>query len=487
MIPQQRIRRVNGGTVNEQGEYVLYWMIAHRRLTWNFALQRAAEEARRLRRPLLILEALRLGYPWASDRFHRFILDGMAEHRRELGHGPVAYYPHVELEPGQSKGLLATLSRRACLVVTDNYPCFFQPRMVAAAGRQLDVLLEEVDANGILPLAAPGKIFARAHDFRRWWQQELLDHLEPWPAAAPLETLDSTPRLALDQRWTDRWPLAPATLLDGDALHLTSLPIDHGVAPAESIGGALAAQQRWQSFLRHGLSGYHERRREVDPSRTSGISPYLHFGHIAAHQLLYDILASEEWTPAQLELSAVRPGQREGWWGLSEGAEAFLDQLISWREVGFNFCWHRDDYHRYDSLPPWALTTLREHEEDERPELYTPNQLDRAETSDTLWNATQRQLVEQGTIHPYLRMVWGKKILEWSESPQQALATMTELNNRYALDGRDPNSYNGLSWILGRYDRAWGPERPIFGKIRYMSSLNTRRKLDVEEYIARFS
>ena len=166
--------------------------------------------------------------------------------------------------------------------------------------------------------------------------------------------------------------------------------------------------------------------------------------------------------------------------------QSFLDELITWRELGYNMCAHRDDYDQYESLPDWARKTLEEHESDRREFCYEQSEFESATTHDKLWNAAQNQLVSEGQMHNYLRMLWGKKILHWSESPRAALATMIELNNKYALDGRNPNSYSGIFWVLGRYDRAWGPEREIFGKIRYMSSENTARKLKVKTYIQHY-
>ncbi len=171
---------------------------------------------------------------------------------------------------------------------------------------------------------------------------------------------------------------------------------------------------------------------------------------------------------------------------MAASAEAFLDQLVTWRELGYNMCVHRPDYDRYESLPDWARATLELHAPDRRDPTYTLDQFAAAETHDPVWNAAQRQLVRDGALHNYLRMLWGKKILEWTESPREALDVMIELNNRYALDGRDPNSYSGIFWMLGRYDRAWGPERPIFGKIRYMSSDSTIRKLKMKQYLERY-
>lgn len=185
--------------------------------------------------------------------------------------------------------------------------------------------------------------------------------------------------------------------------------------------------------------------------------------------------AAAGWDPSRL---ADRPtGRREGWWGLPPGAEAFLDELVTWRELGYGFCFHRADYDRYASLPDWARRTLDDHAVDRRPELYSRRALETAATADPVWNAAQHQLLVDGRIHNYLRMLWGKKVLAWSRSPRAALLTLIELNNKYAVDGRDPNSYTGIFWTLGRFDRPWGPVRPIFGTVRYMSSSATLRKL----------
>jgi deoxyribodipyrimidine photo-lyase len=176
-----------------------------------------------------------------------------------------------------------------------------------------------------------------------------------------------------------------------------------------------------------------------------------------------------------------------GFWNLGVNAEAFMDQLMTWREIGFNMCARQDNYDRYDSLPDWAKKTLKDHAKDKRPYVYTLEEFESARTHDSLWNAAQRQLVAEGRIHNYLRMLWGKKILHWTQSPQEALEVMIHLNNKYALDGRDPNSYSGIFWVLGRYDRAWGPEREIFGKIRYMTSESTRSKFSVKGYLQRYA
>jgi deoxyribodipyrimidine photo-lyase len=478
-----RIHPVNGAPVDPAGRHVLYWMIAARRVRFNPALERAAAWARELGRPLVVLEALRLDYPWASERLHRFIVDGMADTRRRLRGRPVAYHPYVEPERGAGRGLLAALAEEACVVVTDAYPTFFLPRMVAAAGARIDRRLEAVDGNGLLPMTAPGKEVGTAYAFRRIVQKTLADHLDDLPLDDPLAEAIPPPQ-PLPEAVAERWPAATTELLDGDDGAWSALPLDRSVPRASLRGGAGAAEATLGTFLDARLRDYATARNRPDEEGASGLSPYLHFGHLSAHQVFLELMARERWTPE--DLSPRADGRRSGWWGVGESAEAFLDQLVTWRELGFNLCHHRDDHDRFSAVPEWARTTLVEHAADPREHLYSRDELAAAATHDPLWNAAQRQLTREGRLHNYLRMLWGKKILEWTPSPQQALEIMLDLNNRYALDGRDPNSASGILWILGRFDRPWGPERPVFGKVRYMSSANTARKLPVRGYLERY-
>jgi deoxyribodipyrimidine photo-lyase len=229
---------------------------------------------------------------------------------------------------------------------------------------------------------------------------------------------------------------------------------------------------------------YAEARNDPDAEATSGLSPWLHFGHISSFEVIRALLRREGWTPGRLAPRVS--GHRMGFWGVSPPAEAFLDQIVTWRELAFVTCAHRPDHDRYESLPAWARMTLEKHATDPR-RVYAYDELAAGRTSDRIWNAAQRQLVEHGTIHNYLRMLWGKKILEWSPTPREALEVMLDLNDRYALDGRDPNSVSGILWCLGRYDRPWGPERPVFGTVRYMSSESTRRKVALERTLSRYA
>ena len=484
-VPEVRVRRLNDGEPNPAGRYVLYWMTSYRRTRSNFALERSAEWAARFSVGVVVLEALRCDYRWASDRFHRFVLDGMQDNLEALSGRPgVTYFPYVETETGGGRGLLQELASQAAVVVTDDYPTFFIPAMLAAAGSRVQVRLEAVDSNSLYPMHATAKAYPTAYSFRRYLQKSLPTHLERVPAADPTSALEGLPAPVLPESVLRRWPDA-SRWLTSLGLDLAELPIDHSIGPAEIRGGPRAARARLEDFLGHKLARYAEDRNQPDADAASGLSPYLHFGHISTHTVLERLARHEEWTPS----FADRPtsGKRAGWWGMSPSAEAFLDELVTWRELGFNMAANRADHREYDSLPEWARVTLADHAGDPRPHLYSMEQLEGAETADEIWNAAQRQLRREGVIHNYLRMLWGKRILEWTENPREAAGVMIQLNNRYALDGRDPNSYSGIYWCLGRYDRPWGPERPIFGKIRYMSSKNTARKLRLREYLERYS
>jgi len=479
--PDLRLTLRTGGPIDAGGAFVLYWMTAARRTQFNFALERAVAHARRLQRPLVILDDLRTGRQWDSDRLHRFVLDGMADLSRRLAGKPLLYYPYVEPAKGSGDGLVPALAEHACVVVADAYPCSYWPKVVEGAARRVRVRLEQVDSCGLLPMLAASKVYKTAASFRRFLQTALPEHLSAMPVKAPLAHVD-LPRLkALPPEVARRWPRASEDLLAGKPASLARLPIDHGVGPAPARGGETAAARTLRTFLRERLARYARGHNHPDDIASSDLSPYLRAGHIGVHRVFDELAAAQGWLPDRLAGRAT--GKREGWWGMDSDAEAFLDELVTWRELGYNFCHRRDDFADYASLPDWARQTLAEHASDERPYLYVLDDLACAGTDDAVWNAAQTQLARTGRLHNYLRMLWGKKILQWSPSPEAATERMVELNHRFALDGRDPNSYTGVFWCLGRYDRPWGPERPIFGKVRYMTSASARRKLRMTAYL----
>ncbi|MEE2639772.1 MAG: deoxyribodipyrimidine photolyase [Planctomycetota bacterium] len=469
---------MNQFPVPGNGEFVLYWMTAFRRGQYNFALQRAVELANQFNRPLLVFEPLRLGYRWACERFHRFLLDGMVDNGEVLKRPGCLYLPFVEKAVGEAEPVFRQLCERSAAVVTDDYPGFFNPAAVRGGNRRIKAPLEAVDSNGLLPLRAVPKVFTRAHFFRSFLHKNLHDHFFERPEKDPLSGLKVAAWPAESGR--EIASIAEATR----EVSLSQLPIDQRIR-AVLPGGAKEAESRLDRFLEARLGAYCDKRNHPGEKATSGLSGHVHFGHLSTHQIFERVIEMEGWHPGKRVEKYT--GKNEGWWGLSPNAEAFLDQVLTWRELGFNMAWQDRSYTRYRSLPNWAQKTLDEHRDDPREHVYSLEEFENSGTHDPLWNAAQNQLRQEGMIHNYLRMLWGKKILQWSEAPEEALRIMVELNNRYAIDGRDPNSYSGIFWIMGRYDRAWGPERKVFGKVRYMASENTARKFNVKGYLEKYT
>ena len=481
-INSYRVFKHNAHEVNAEGHYVLYWMHSNRRFHYNYALEYAVALANALKKPLLILEGLNVDYPWASDRFHRFIIDGMIEKAEFAQASGVSYYTYLEPRVGAGKGLIDALAQQACAVISDEYPVFIMRTFNERLGKRLPIPYITIDSNGLIPLGLTEKAPYAAYLFRKIVQKQFLTCWELPPQEHPLSGLTTLP-YEIPATLRERWPelrRAGEPLKDQPGEY----PINHAVGVLPIKGDRASALQRLQTFCQLGLPRYGSDRNDPDAAVTSGMSPYLHFGVISEVEV---IAAALKHQPEGWSTSSIidKKGQSEGFYGGNDYVEKFLDEVITWRGVGFHFAHHTPDFDQFESLPAWAKTTLREHQKDIRPTLYSLEQLEQAQTADPIWNAAQRQLIREGIIHNYLRMVWGKKVLEWTPDPETALAYMIELNNKYALDGRDPNSYSGIFWCLGRFDRPWF-ERPIFGTIRYMSSDSARKKLKMTGYLRTF-
>ncbi|MEO5762164.1 MAG: deoxyribodipyrimidine photolyase [Vicinamibacteria bacterium] len=476
-LNQSRLVRLNDKPNAKTGDFVLYWMQMQRRFTHNHSLDYAIKCANELGKPLVVYEGLRLDYPWSSARLHRFILEGMRDNAATAAKLGFTYWPYVETPAQPARGLLAQIVARAALVVTDDFPCFIIPAQSGALASKVECAVIAVDSNSVVPLRLLGDApYAAAHLRPRIHKgfAEAFEHRSAVKPKAPKADASK-----IDPGFS----LAP---LDDITGLIRRLPIDQSVVAVEAKpGGASAARAQLKAFLRKGLPIYAEDRSDPMPPSAhhgSGLSPYLHFGHIGIEEVVASVLDSGD-APAALHFE--NKGKREGFFGGDPNINSFLDEAMTWRDVGYVWHLHRreDTKSLQTALPKWAMATLHLHAGDHRGFTYTLDEWESGATHDPLWNAAQKELVATGSIHNYLRMLWGKKVIEWSRSPEDAYETLVHLNNKYALDGRNPNSYTGILWCFGLFDRPWAPERKVLGQIRYMSSANTAKKFKLGPYL----
>jgi deoxyribodipyrimidine photo-lyase len=416
------------------------------RVVDNPALDVAVEAANVLRKPLVAFLGLVPFYPNANLRHYTFLAQGIPGLAQRLGRRGVGFmlrrYPDHQL-------VKFCEEVRPSLVVGDENPLREPERWRQVVHNRLPVPLWTVDADVIVPC----KLLEKEHYGARTIRPRIRGLLDEF--LVPLGNLE------VETPW--KQPKNLPSLPPGGNL-LEGFPIDRSVQAVSTFrGGTDEALRVLSRFVREGLEGYAVERNRPELDGTSRLSPYLHFGHVG---------------PLTLAL-AVRNADAP-----REDREAFLEELIVRRELAVNFVRFNPRYDRLESCEPWALRTLKDHRCDERAYVYSQRQLENAETHDPLWNAAQRQMVVGGWMHGYLRMYWAKKILEWTRSPEEAYQIAVHLNDRYELDGRDPNGYAGIAWAIGgKHDRAWGPQRPIYGKVRYMSQQSTSRKFDSKQYI----
>ena len=443
--PRVTVRR--GGPANAEGRAVVYWMQRAQRVMDNPALETAIRAANLLKKPVVVFVSVVRDYPNANLRAYTFFAEGLREMARGLERRGIGFVVRVWPE----NGLVEFCEEVSpCLVIGDENTIQKPEQWRQAAARQLRVPFWTVDADVIVPSHLLLKEQYGARTIRPRINALLDEFLVPVGRAKP------------QVRWQ---PAKAMASRNADTNLLESLPISHRVGPVATVqGGTNAGLKVLKGFLRHRLAGYAEGRNHPEQDHTSRLSAYLHFGHLGPHTVALAVQNAE--APAR-------------------DREAFLEQLIVRRELAVNFCRYNPHYDSLKCAEPWARRTLEEHARDEREYLYRERQLENAETHDPLWNAAQKQMVITGWMHGYLRMYWAKKILEWTRTAEEAFAMAVRLNDRYELDGRDPNGYAGIAWaIAGKHDRAWGPERPVYGKIRYMSYQSTSRKFDSKAYVA---
>jgi len=447
----ERIRKLNGAEARPAGGYVLYWCRVNHRVDVNHALTFAAARANRLGLPLLVFDGLGCDYPYANDRLHTFILEGAAEIGEALRRAGIGYCFHIARRKLGSESALRKVVQNAAAIVTDDYPEVLLRHLPPVATIARGAECYAVDSSCVVPFRQfPDPLYA-AYSLRPRMQRLLPSFLKP------------IPQVRVERRFvgsTAEWHTEVTVQRVSDIV--AACQIDHSVRPVPSFrGGAAEASRHLRRFLRSRLRRYAAAKNNPAAHTTSDLSPYLHHGHISS---LHVALAARDYaTQHQLV------------------AEEFLEELLVRRELAFNFTASRSEF-TLGALPDWARTTLQKHRRDKRKPIYTREQFEAAATADDLWNAAQSELLLRGKIHGYYRMYWGKKIIEWSPSPEEALDTMLHLNDRYCLDGQDPNAYANILWCFGLHDRPWS-ERPIFGTVRYMSRAGMERKTDVGAYL----
>lgn len=447
-----RVRQLNQAAVRPSAKYVLYWAQMNRRVDANHGLAFATQLGNELRLPVLVYEGLTCTYGYANDRQHTFILEGVPEMARRLAKLGIGYVFYLRRTRADRNDVLYELARDAAAVVTDDYPTFIARQHNASAPAKMDVPYYVVDSSCIVPMALMEKREWAAYTIRPKIHKLLPKYLKPVAVCHA------------NHAYQGAAPDFHTVVTEENIGELVAAcEIDHSVKPSVSYqGGRLAAERHLKHFLEKNLRRYARDRNEPSAHATSDMSPYLHYGQISALEIA---LAAGAYAEAHKLV-----------------ATEFLEELIVRRELAFNYARFAEHPDSLALLPGWAQTTMAKHAGDAREPRYTREQFEQAHTHDPIWNATQKEMLLRGKIHGYYRMYWGKKIIEWSASYQEAFDTMVYLHDRYALDGRDPNTYTNILWCFGLHDRPW-VERPIFGMIRFMSYDGMRRKTDSGAYL----
>jgi deoxyribodipyrimidine photo-lyase len=463
MAQEKRVTILNGREVPSR-DGVAYWMQSSVRSRYNYALEYAIHLANHRGAPLEVFFALSPGYPSAALRHYWFLIQGIQEVAANLEARGIPFSVRLGDAPHVARSIAATVGT----LVTDRGYTRTPREWRAAVADQIDCPLIQVESNVVVPVhTVSEKQEWSAATLRRKIQPLLDEFLSP-PSEVAYQHRQKTPWIQLNRQY----PTVDLHKITSPDRVAELFQVDSTIGPvAEFTGGEDAARSRLNEFLAHRLAGFDRLRNVPDLDHTSHLSPYLHFGHISPVEI---VLRARDEVDSRLGEAA------------REDLDSFIEELVVRRELAMNFTEFNPDYDRFEGLPAWARTTLNEHATDQRPALYTATELESATTGDPYWNACQRELVQRGKMHGYMRMYWGKKILEWMQDPAEAMAVAVSLNDRYELDGRDPNGYAGVAWCFGAHDRGW-PERPVFGKVRYMNANGLKRKFkQIDNYVHRW-
>lgn len=454
IIPRHLAERsfCSSDPIREDGEFVLYWMCTAMRLHENPALDLAIYMANELGKPLVVYQGLSERYPFASDRHHQFILEGVLDLQEEAKEKGIRYLFQLDRE-GHREPRLRELTGRAALVVAEYFPTPPLRKLARRVKAYSPAPMWMVDCACIVPMTKSEnrKTWARAYHFRDYFSVERERNRKLcWKAESLKPSL---------QKQSEALSLFPDLTLEREQLSalIATAKIDHSIPPALLMGGSKTGYQRYQRFLKSALKNYHKDRNNPLVDGVSRLSPYFHYGMISPFRIVREL------------------SQHQG-----KGAEKFLDELLIWRELSYHWCAQVDNPESLSSLPSWAQETLEQHRLDPR-YIYNYWQLSNRQTTSELWNECQRSLQWEGELHNNIRMTWGKQLLHWTQNPEQALRFLVDLNHRYALDGRDPSSYGGLLWCLGLFDRAF-PEQSILGTVRSRCAFAHAARLPVTQY-----
>ena len=447
MIEPERISQLNDAKANERGRYVLYWMQQSQREAHNPALEFAVSEANRRAQPVVVVFVLMEDYPEANERHFAFMLQGLEEVAAALKKRGIAFVTRR----GEPVDSVLELARGASTLVCDRGYLRHQRDWRAALSRQARCPVVQVEGDVVVPVDL---VSDRAEFAARTIRPKILrirdQFLRPLARTRLKRPVKS---IGIASEFDARKPSAT----------LAALGVDRDVPMVTRFnGGTAEARKHLGRFTRRGLVEYAETRSDPAEPRCSCLSPYLHFGQISPVEAGLKVARTESCSPAD--------------------REAFLEQLIVRRELSINFVLHTPRYDRFAALPDWARRTLRAHADDERPYRYSLAKLEAANTHDPYWNAAMKEMVKTGYMHNYMRMYWGKKIIEWSPSPEAAYRRILGLNNKYFIDGRDANSYTSVAWLFGLHDRPW-TERAVFGTVRYMNAAGLERKFEIQRYV----
>lgn len=443
-----RIKKLNNHPVNRSNEVVIYYMQASVRSKFNHALECAIAKANELLKPLVVVFCLQDNFPEANERSFAFLLEGLMDVKHNLAKRHIPFFVFNDWSK------MAKLCAQACIVFTDKGYLKVEREWKTLLASNLDLPVIEVESNAIVPVeVASSKEEYGAFHLRFKLNKVVAHYLVP----VQQEDLIHHASQALFNTFKNN-SIEILSLEEG----LKQLNIDTSVSRLQHVhGGETEANKVLDTFIANKLDHYALKASNPGEEYSSDLSPYLHFGHIS---------------PLEVYLQVMQQN--------NDNTKSFLEQLFVRRELSINFVYYNAYYNQYECLPTWAKNTLAQHESDKRDYVYSLEELERAQTHDVFWNVAQNELLQHGKMNSHMRMYWCKKILEWQTNPKTAYEIALYLNNKYALDGRDPNAFAGIAWCFGKHDRPWF-ERPIFGLVRYMNENGLKTKFDMNNYISK--